>query len=286
MNDKEIAVIGAGQMGNGIAIACLQSGFGVVLVSRSEDSMKQGEARLDETLNKMIARGRLTPEQKAAFLLKLKTSFRMEDIRDAAIVIEAVPEQLKLKQEVLHAMERLADKDAILATNTSSILISRLAFVFLDQGRLIGLHFFNPVPAMKLVEVVVGKSTSKGTIDRSMAFIAALGKTPVKVNDAPGFVSNRILMPLINEAVLTLQNGVADKDGIDTVAKLGFNHPMGPLELADLIGLDVCVHIMESIHEETMDEKFVPARMLKELVQAGKLGRKTGEGFYQYSAQK
>lgn len=278
----KIIVIGVGTMGCGIAQVALAAGYDVVLMSHSEQSVKKGLGLLKLNLDKAVAKARMTAEQENSCMARLKGSWEMNDLKDAYLIVEAVPEDLKTKLDVLSNIDRYADQSTIIATNTSSIPISSLAVGLRDPSRLIGLHFFNPVPVMKLVEVVRGAKTSDIALQTARKFGEDVGKTAVDVKDSPGFISNRILMVYINEAVKSYQDGVATKEGIDTIAKLGFNHPMGPLELADLIGLDVCQNIMDAIYNETKNENFIPAPMLKKLVMEGRLGRKTGEGFYKY----
>jgi 3-hydroxybutyryl-CoA dehydrogenase len=279
----EIGVIGLGTMGSGIAHSSLQAGYRVILVGRDRESADEGLRRLGDSLGKAVKKGVLTEAQKSEFLGRAVASGSMESIASCSIVIEAVPEELELKGKVLKGMENFSAKGAVLATNTSSIPIGRLSEFLGDPSRFIGLHFFNPVPAMKPVEVVVGKKTSAATVEKSAEFIKRLQKVPIMVNDSPGFISNRILMPFINEAAKALQEGVADKEAIDSIAKLGFNHPMGPLELADFIGLDVCVDIMYAIYKERPEERFKPAAILERLVADRKTGKKSGSGFYSYN---
>ncbi len=279
---KEITVIGVGQMGTGIAQAALQAGYSVMLIDKNQEFLNKGFARLTENLGKAVEKGKITADDKTRLLANVRLAQNMDGIGKSDFVIEAVPEIFDLKMEIFRNADEFCGSGAILATNTSSILINKLAAAVSDPSRFIGLHFFNPANVMKLVEVVVGTKTSQATLSASLGFISSLGKTPVKVNDAPGFISNRILMAFINEAISDLQKGIAEKESIDSIAKLGFNHPMGPIELADFIGLDVCKDIMDFIYLETKDEKFKPAQILVKLVQEGKLGRKSGEGFYKY----
>ena len=278
----KVAIVGVGTMGCGIAKVALQSGYEVALISHSEKSIAGGVERLKAGLDKALSKGKITQEQRASMLGMLKPSWKTDAVGGAKIIIEAVPEDLDTKMNVLKDIERFADKDAIIATNTSSIAIDSMAPSLLDRSRFIGLHFFNPVPVMKLVEVVHGKATSEATARAASEFAVRLGKTTVDVKDSPGFISNRIIMIFINEAIRALEDGIATKEGIDTIAKLGFNHPMGPLELADLIGLDVCEDIMTAIYTQTGDAKFKPAPMLSRLVAEKRLGRKAGAGFYDY----
>ncbi|HLC59780.1 MAG TPA: 3-hydroxyacyl-CoA dehydrogenase NAD-binding domain-containing protein, partial [archaeon] len=242
----------------------------------------KGLENLKQSMSKAVEKGKMQAEQMNGCLLRISLSWDMKDIKDSDIVIEAVPEELKLKVAVFKDMEKFSKKDAILATNTSSISIDKIAASVKSPSRVVGLHFFNPVPIMKLVEIVRGDKTSDDTFSKAKDFAEHLGKIPVMVKNSPGFVSNRILMLFINEAVKTLEDKVATKEGIDNVARMGFNHPMGPLELADLIGLDVCKDIMDAIYEQMKDEKFKPAKLLNDLVRKGKLGKKSGEGFYNY----
>ncbi len=279
---KEITVIGVGQMGTGIAQSALQAGYNVILIDKNQEFLDKGFARLTDNLGKAVERGKITADEKARLLGNVTLARSMDGIGKSDFVIEAVPEILDLKMDVFRNADKFCSKSAIIATNTSSILINKLATAVSDPSRFIGLHFFNPANVMKLVEVVVGTNTSQATMSSSLEFITSLGKTPVKVNDAPGFISNRILMAFINEAASDLQHGIAEKEAIDSIAKLGFNHPMGPIELADFIGLDVCKDIMDFIYLETKDGKFKPADIIVKLVQDGKLGRKSGEGFYKY----
>ena len=278
----KVSVIGAGTMGCGIAQNVAQVGYNVILLSHNEESVKKGLENLKQSMSKAVERGKMQTEQMNGCLLRISLSWNMKDIKDSDIIIEAVPEELKLKVAVFKDMEKFAKKDAILATNTSSIPIDKIAASVKNPNRVVGLHFFNPVPIMKLVEIVRGSKTSDDTFSKAKDFAEHLGKIPVMVKNSPGFVSNRILMLFINEAVKTLEDKVATKEGIDNVARMGFNHPMGPLELADLIGLDVCKDIMDAIYEQMKDEKFKPAKLLNDLVRKGKLGKKSGEGFYNY----
>lgn len=280
---EKITVVGPGTMGTGIAQAFLAAGFEVVLIGRSKESLKKGLDKINSRMEKAMAKGKLSQEDKDSAIARLRLSSDYTDGIGSVVVIEAVPEIQEAKAEVF----RLAEEeigDVVLATNTSSIPISKLSAFIKRPDKFIGLHFFNPVPVMKPVEVIVGSRTSYETEKIAMELISRCGKTPVRVKDYPGFVANSILMPLLNEAIMLLERGVATKEGIDTIAKLGLNHPMGPLELADYIGLDICKEIMESIYKETGDPKFKPSGMLNDLISQGKLGRKSGEGFYSYSS--
>lgn len=277
-----IAVIGTGTMGTGIAQTALVSDYEVVWIAHSQDSAGQAQARIGTSFDKAIAKGRMTEQQKNGCLQLLHLSWNYDDIKGAGIVIEAVPEDLQVKLQVLAEIEKHADRSAIIASNTSSISINALAGALVDSTRFVGLHFFNPVPVMKVVEAIVGSKTSENTLAAVKALAVGMGKTIADVNDSPGFVSNRILMIFLNEAILALEEGVATKEVIDTIAKLGFNHPMGPLELADFIGLDVCRDIMGEIYRQTGNAKFKPATTLVKMVDEGRLGKKNGKGFYDY----
>ncbi len=278
----EISVIGPGHMGTGITQVFLQVGYKVVLVGRNKESLDKGAERLRTSMNKAIKKGSLTEKEAENMLSALHLSADYHDIKNSMLVIEAVSENLNIKTEVLKNAEMYSDNNAIIATNTSSIPIHKLGNVLKNRKRFLGMHFFNPVPVMKPIELIVSDETSEQAISDAKKIIDKLGKTAVMVNDYPGFIANRILMPFINEAIIALEKGAADKEGIDTIAKLGFNHPMGPLELADFIGLDVCKDIMDSIYAETGNSKFIPSDLLARLVKEGKLGRKSGEGFYRY----
>lgn len=282
---KKITVIGPGTMGTGIAQAFITAGFEVVLIGRSEESLQRGMAIIKSRMDKAAAKGKLSQQEISSAMGNLKLSANYDDGRGSYAAIEAVSEKAETKMEVFKLAEEHIHSE-ILATNTSSIPISKLSEAVKDRSRFIGLHFFNPVPAMKPVEVILGKDTSKVTAEAALRLIEECGKVPIEVIDYPGFVANSVLMPMLNEAIILLEKGVSTKEGIDTIIKLGLNHPMGPLELADYIGLDVCKDIMDSIYNETHDMKFKPAEMLVQLVSAGKLGRKTGEGFYLYKQER
>ena len=279
---EKITVIGPGTMGTGIAQAFLAAGFQVVLIGRSEESLQKGLAIIKSRMDKAKEKGKLSQEEMDSALNNLSLSTNYDDGKGSSAVIEAVSEIADTKKAVFKTAEEHIG-NAILATNTSSIPIDELSEAVKDKDRFIGMHFFNPVPVMKPVEVIVGSRTSKNTEQIAIQLISKCGKVPVTVKDYPGFVANSILMPMLNEAIILLEKGVSTKEGIDTIIKLGLNHPMGPLELADYIGLDVCKDIMESIYNETKDPKFKPAGMLVKLVSEGKLGRKSGEGFYKYN---
>lgn len=281
---KNIVVIGAGTMGNGIAHVFAQNGYHVNLTDISENALDKGLETISANLARMIAKGSLTEEQKTATLANIaKFTSISEAVKDAELIVEAATENLELKLDIFRKIDAYAPENCILATNTSSISITKIASVTQRPGKVIGMHFMNPVPIMKLVEIIKGYSTSKATFDAVFEMSKALGKVPVEVNDYPGFVANRILMPMINEAIETLYNGVAGVEEIDTVMKLGMAHPMGPLQLADFIGLDVCLAILNVMYDGFKNPKYAPNPLLVNMVTAGKLGVKSGEGFYDYS---
>ena len=277
-----IAVIGAGQMGNGIAHVFAQSGHDVVIVDVSDAALERGRSTIAKNLDRQVKKGTITEQDKAGVLARVATSTAMDAIKGAALVVEAATENRELKFSIFTTMDELADAGAILATNTSSISITEIAARTQRPEQVIGMHFMNPVPMMQLVEIIRGLATSNATTDRVMAWSAAIGKTPVEVNDYPGFVANRILMPMINEAIYCLMESVGTAEAIDTVMKLGMNHPMGPLALADLIGLDTCLAILEVLHDGLGDSKYRPCPLLRKYVAAGWLGRKSGHGFFAY----
>lgn len=280
---RPVAVIGAGTMGNGIAQVFAAAGRQVYLVDRDEAALQRGVATIGKSLDRLVKKGTLDAAAKDQVLGRVRSATAGLPLGECAIAVEAVPERLELKKAVLQELDRALPKDAILATNTSSISITELAAFTSRAPRVVGMHFMNPVPVMPLVEVVRGLDTSEETVQAVVEEARALGKTPVVVEDRPGFVSNRVLLPMINEAVFALQEGVATREAIDTVMKLGMNHPIGPLALADLIGLDVCLDILEVLHRGFGDDKYRPCPLWRTMVAAGRLGRKAGRGFYEYA---
>lgn len=281
MDIQNIAVIGAGVMGCGIVQAAAASGYSVILEDMDEGRVATGLAKIRESLARKVAAGKLGNAEKDSTLARIRTSATLEECENVELVIEAVAEQEEIKNEVFKALDAFCPAQTIFATNTSSISITRLARVTKRPERFIGMHFMNPAHVMRLVEVVMGLHTSAETVNTITAVAEKMGKTPVMVIDSPGFISNRVLMPMINDAVFCLQEGVASRDSIDTIVKLGANHPMGPLELADFIGLDICMEILDVLHAE-LGEKYRPCSLLRKMVAGGRLGRKSGEGFYEY----
>ena len=281
---KKIAVIGGGTMGNGIAQVFATAGFDVALIDASPEFVERALGVIGKNLDRVAKKQGWPAEQMPAIQARIEGGTRMEAVADAAIVIEAVSEDFALKRRIFEQLDSLAPAAAILASNTSSISITEIAAVTKRPQQVIGMHFMNPVPVMPLVEIIRGLATSNATFAVTEDLSMRLGKTPVEVHDYPGFVSNRILMPMINEAVFCLMEGVASREAIDTVMKLGMNHPMGPLALADLIGLDTCLSIMEVLHHGLGDSKYRPCPLLRKMVRAGYLGRKSGHGFYEYPA--
>ncbi|MEO8035369.1 MAG: 3-hydroxybutyryl-CoA dehydrogenase [Acidobacteriota bacterium] len=279
---KQIVVIGAGTMGNGIAHTAAASGFDVTLIDVAEQFLERGMKTIDTNLQRGVDKGKMSADDKAAVLGRIRPSSNLEDARDADLVIEAIIENLAAKIDVFRRLDDLTRPDCILASNTSSISITKMAAATKRPDKVIGMHFMNPVPVMKLVEVIRGIATSDDTYQRVEALSKQMGKTAIEVNDYPGFISNRVLMPMINEAIFTLYEGVATADAIDGVMKLGMNHPMGPLTLADFIGLDVCLAILRVLEEGFGDPKYRPCPLLVKMVDAGWLGRKSGRGFYEY----
>ena len=279
---SSIGVVGAGTMGHGIAQVAAQAGLAVTMVDVAPAALERGIAGIGKSLDRLIAKGKLTAADKEATLGRVVTSSELSALASCELVVEAVVEKLPVKSSVLAELDRCCPPETILATNTSSISITKLAAGTKRADRVIGMHFMNPVPVMQLVEIIRGLATSQQTYDVVQATTAKLGKTPVEVHDAPGFVSNRVLLPMINEAVFALYEGVGTAEAIDQVMKLGMNHPMGPLALADLIGLDVCLDILRVLHDGFGDPKYRPCPLLVKMVDAGYLGRKSGRGFFDY----
>ncbi len=279
---RNIGVVGAGTMGSGIAQVAASSGYRATLVDVDRQALERAIASIERSLDKLVGKGRIEEETALAAKEHLATASDIKDLGDADLVVEAVVEKLEVKQAIFQDLDSVTSTDAILASNTSSISITRLAAATSRPEKVIGMHFMNPVPLMKLVEIIRGLATDDATYGAVEKATKQMGKTPVEVNDAPGFVSNRVLMPMINEAVFCLHEGVGKPEAIDEVMHLGMNHPLGPLALADLIGLDVCLDIMRVMHRELGDSKYRPCPLLVKMVDAGRLGRKSGQGFYAY----
>lgn len=278
----KICVVGTGTMGHGVAQVFAQAGFDVLLKGRSEASLAKAHKAMDKNLGRLVEKGKMEEGQKNEILQRIKNTLDYEDCKEADLIIEAIAEDMEVKREIFKLLDGICKPEAILATNTSSLSITEVAAVTSRPERVIGMHFFNPVPMMKLVEVIKGQLTSPEVHDRIFALAQEIGKVPVSVNEAPGFVVNRILIPMVNEGIGILADGVATKEEIDEAMKLGANHPMGPLALADLIGLDVCLAIMEVLYQEFGDPKYRPHPLLRKMVRANLLGRKTGIGFFDY----
>ena len=283
MSITKMAVLGAGQMGNGITQVAACAGIQVVMIDIQQEYVDKGITTIEKSLAKLVSKERMSQEDADAARSRISTAVDRSACADVDLVVEAVPEILDLKLSIFSELDGICKEDCILATNTSSISISEIAAATSRPDKVIGMHFMNPVPIMKLVEVINGKETSESVTSTVLAAAERMGKIPLMCNDSPGFVSNRILCPMINEAILTLQEGVAEPEAIDGIMKLGMNHPIGPLALSDLIGNDTVLHIMNVLHEGMDDDKYAPAKLLIEMVKDGKLGRKSGSGFYDYS---
>ncbi len=282
MTITSIGIIGAGTMGNGIAQVAASAGYDVVLLDVSDAALEKGLAALSNSLDRLIKKEAISAEQKSQTLTRIKTTTQYTDLASVSLVIEAATENQAIKESILHQVDQVVSKDTIIASNTSSISITHLGSLNSRPERFIGIHFFNPPPLMALIEVIMGKQTSPETLQAVLAMATRMGKEPITVQSSPGFVVNRILLPMINEAFFVLHEGIASPEDIDTGMKLGCNHPIGPLALADLIGLDTCLAIMEVYHKEFKDDKYRPSPLLIDLVAKGHLGRKTGRGVYDY----
>ncbi|MBZ4653956.1 MAG: hbd1 [Peptococcaceae bacterium] len=280
---KKVMVLGAGTMGSGIAQVVARAGYEVLLKDVETSYVEKGLATINMNLGRLVSKGKISQQEKADVEKRIKGCVNLEEGKDVDLVIEAVIENLELKKKVFQELDVVIQPNAVLASNTSSLSITALAAVTKRPHKVLGMHFFNPVPVMQLVELIKGANTAEETFNEALEFVKKVGKTPVKVEEAPGFAVNRILVPMINEAVYLLSEGVATAEDIDTAMKLGANHPIGPLALADMIGLDVCLAVMEVLYNEFSDSKYRPCPLLRKMVRAGHLGHKTGKGFYQYS---
>ncbi len=280
---KKIGVVGAGTMGNGIAQVCAMAGYQVVMRDVTVELAQKGLNTISKNLDRLVKKEKLTPQGKEEILDRIQLTEKLEDLADVDFAVEAVTENVEIKEEVFKTLDGLCRPEVILASNTSSISITKIATFTNRPSQVIGMHFMNPVPVMKLIEVIEGLQTSQETTDLVVALSEKLGKVPVVIKDSPGFVSNRVLMPMINEAIFALYEGVGSPEAIDTIMKLGANHPMGPLALADLIGLDTCLFILQVMYDSFGDPKYRPCPLLVKMVDAGYLGRKVGKGFYDYT---
>ncbi|MBI88306.1 MAG: 3-hydroxybutyryl-CoA dehydrogenase [Euryarchaeota archaeon] len=279
---ETVGVVGSGQMGNGIAQVSACSGLHVVMVDVKQDFLDRGMKSIEDSLGRLVSKDRMTDEEASSYISRIQTSIGLQSLSQCDLVVEAIPEMPELKFSTFSQLDNICEPKAILASNTSSISINEIASHTSRPERVIGMHFMNPVPIMKLVEIINGSETSDEVTSEVVSAAEVMGKIPLSCNDSPGFVSNRILMPMINEAILALEEGVAEPESIDGIMKLGMNHPIGPLALADLIGLDTVLHIMGVLQEGLGNDKYKPAKLLSEMVEQGLLGRKSGSGFYDY----